>query len=158
MAFIISYIFVKLAIFKIIFFADEIFIIMALPGIDMFRLFIIRIYNGKNPFSPDMNHIHHLIQKHYSNNKTFIIIFSYILITTILYFFVDFKSSVLNYLYINIFVSYFFINKKDKKLKRLLDIFISLVLLFLLFFPCLIISFFIILDSKGPIFYKTKKE
>ena len=42
-------------------------------------------------------------------------------------------------------------------MKRLLDIFISLVLLFLLFFPCLIISFFIILDSKGPIFYKTKR-
>ena len=42
-------------------------------------------------------------------------------------------------------------------MKRLLDIFISLVLLFLLFFPCLVICFFIILDSKGPIFYKTKR-
>ena len=130
---------------------------MALPGIDMFRLFIIRIYNGKNPFSPDMNHIHHLIQKHYSNNKTFIIIFSYILITTILYFFVDFKAAYL-IIYILIYLLVIFsLTKKYKKLKRLLDIFISLVLLFLLFFPCLIISFFIILDSKGPIFYKTKR-
>ena len=42
-------------------------------------------------------------------------------------------------------------------MKRILDIFISLILLFLLFLPCLIISFFIILDSKGPIFYKTKR-
>ena len=31
------------------------------------------------------------------------------------------------------------------------------MLLSLLFFPCLIISFLIIFDSKGPIFYKTKR-
>ena len=42
-------------------------------------------------------------------------------------------------------------------MKRVLDISISLVLLFLLFFPCLIISFFIFLDSRGAIFYKTKR-
>ena len=98
-----------------IFFADEIFIIMALPGIDMFRLFIIRIYNGKNPFSPDMNHIHHLIQKHYSNNKTFIIIFSYILITTLLYFFVDFKAA---YLIIYILIYFLVIFSLTKKIKN----------------------------------------
>ena len=51
LAFIISYVFVKSSdIQSNIFFADEIFIIMALPGIDMFRLFI-RIYNGKSIFS-----------------------------------------------------------------------------------------------------------
>ena len=49
--------------------------IMALPGIDMFRLFIIRIYNGKHPFSSDTNHIHHLISKRYNDTKTFILIF-----------------------------------------------------------------------------------
>ena len=64
LAFIIGYIFIKSSNNQNnLFFADEIFMIMALPGIDMFRLFIIRIYNGKNPFSPDMNHIHHLISK-----------------------------------------------------------------------------------------------
>ena len=116
LAFIISYIFVKTSnIQNNIFFADEIFIIMALPGIDMFRLFIIRIYNGKNPFSPDMNHIHHLIQKHYSNNKTFIIIFSYILITTILYFFVDFKAA---YLIIYILIYLLVIFSLTKKIKN----------------------------------------
>ena len=30
--------------------ADLIFILMMLPGIDMFRLFILRIFNGKKPF------------------------------------------------------------------------------------------------------------
>ena len=116
LAFIISYIFVKSSnIQNNIFFADEIFIIMALPGIDMFRLFIIRIYNGKNPFSPDMNHIHHLIQKHYSNNTTFIIIFLYILITTISYFFVEFKVA---YLIIYILIYLLAIFSLTKKIKN----------------------------------------
>jgi len=42
-------------------------------------------------------------------------------------------------------------------LKRLLDISISSILFLLLILPCLIICLLIILDSKGPIFYKTKR-
>jgi len=42
-------------------------------------------------------------------------------------------------------------------LKRLLDIFLSLLALIILFIPCLIICFLITLDSKGPIFYITKR-
>ena len=38
---------------------DEIFILMLLPGIDMLRLFIQRIYNRKNPFLGDREHLHH---------------------------------------------------------------------------------------------------
>ena len=49
------------------------------------------------------------------------------------------------------------INKKEKKLKRFLDLIISIILLFLLFFPCLLICLVIFLDSKGPIFYKTNR-
>ena len=44
----------------------EIFIILSFPGLDMFRLFMIRIFKGKNPFNPDRNHIHHLIQKRFN--------------------------------------------------------------------------------------------
>ena len=116
LAFIISYIFTKSSnIQNTIFFADEIFIIMALPGIDMFRLFLVRIYNGKNPFSPDMNHIHHLIQKHCSKNKTFLFIFSYILITTILYFLIDFKVT---YLIIYMLIYLLVIFSLTKKIKN----------------------------------------
>jgi len=42
-------------------------------------------------------------------------------------------------------------------LKRLLDIFLSLLIFIILFIPCLIICFFITFDSKGPIFYKTRR-
>ena len=116
LAFIISYIFIKSSNIKNdMFFADEIFIIMALPGIDMFRLFLIRLYNGKNPFSPDMNHIHHLIQRYCSSLKTFIIIFCYILITTILYFFVNFKAA---YLIVYILIYLLVIFSLTKKIKN----------------------------------------
>ena len=115
LAFIIGYIFVKSSNTQNdIFFADEIFMIMALPGIDMFRLFMIRIYNGKHPFSSDTNHIHHLILKYYTDTKTFIIIFLYIFITTMLYFYIDFK---LEYLiaYVALYLLIIFSLTKKKK-------------------------------------------
>ena len=40
---------------------EEIFLILMIPGIDMFRLFCIRIYQKKNPFKGDLNHLHHLL-------------------------------------------------------------------------------------------------
>ncbi len=60
LGFIISYLFIKLYNENILFFADKIFLIMIIPGIDMFRLFIERIIYKKNPFKADNNHIHHL--------------------------------------------------------------------------------------------------
>ncbi len=48
---------------------EQIFIFMAIPGIDMFRLFLIRIYNKKNPFQGDKNHIHHVLLKIYGEKK-----------------------------------------------------------------------------------------
>ena len=44
---------------------EEIFILLMLPGIDMFRLFIERLINKQNPFKPDRNHFHHLLQKNF---------------------------------------------------------------------------------------------
>lgn len=92
LSFIISYIFVKIYnINNTTFYVDEIFVIMALPGIDMFRLFLIRIYNGKHPFTSDTKHIHHLLTKIFSKEKTVFLIFSFIVATTIIYFYIEFK-------------------------------------------------------------------
>ena len=44
-------------------YVEEIFLLMMVPGIDMFRLFLIRIINKTNPFKADKFHIHHLIKK-----------------------------------------------------------------------------------------------
>lgn len=55
---------------------EKILIILLLPGIDMFRIFCERILNKKNPFLGDRNHLHHLLQKKFSNAK---IIFFFII-------------------------------------------------------------------------------
>lgn len=44
---------------------DEIFLLMIFPGLDMLRLFIQRVYNKKNPFVGDREHIHHYFLKIY---------------------------------------------------------------------------------------------
>lgn len=45
------------------------------PLVDLLRVFIIRISNKKSPFSPDQNHIHHLLlKKGYSHFKVVLII------------------------------------------------------------------------------------
>jgi UDP-N-acetylmuramyl pentapeptide phosphotransferase/UDP-N-acetylglucosamine-1-phosphate transferase len=37
------------------------FAILIVPLLDTLRVFAIRIYNGRSPFTPDRNHIHHLL-------------------------------------------------------------------------------------------------
>ena len=39
-----------------------------IPGLDMLRVFILRIKKGKNPFYPDQNHFHHILKKLFDNN------------------------------------------------------------------------------------------
>tara|TARA_B100001250_G_scaffold403645_1_gene418473 strand:+ start:317 stop:1342 length:1026 start_codon:yes stop_codon:yes gene_type:complete len=92
LAFIISYVFIKTNNnFVPTFYADEIFIILALPGLDMFRLFIIRLIKGNHPFKADTNHIHHLLNCFFSKTKTFLIIFTIIISSVILYYFFENK-------------------------------------------------------------------
>ena len=61
-------------LFKTIKYADQIFILLMLPGYDLLRLTITRIYKGKNAFYGDRNHIHHLLIKRFSLYKTNIIL------------------------------------------------------------------------------------
>ncbi len=79
-----------------IIYTEEIFLIMMIPGIDMLRLFIIRIKNKKNPFKPDRLHIHHLIEnKTKSKLKTLFIIISIIYIPILLMTFVNINTNYL---------------------------------------------------------------
>jgi len=45
------------------------FCMMLLPSIDMIRLFLSRIINGKSPFATDKNHFHHLLLKTGNNHR-----------------------------------------------------------------------------------------
>ena len=37
--------------------------ILSYPIIDIIRVFILRVYNGRSPFVADKNHIHHILLK-----------------------------------------------------------------------------------------------
>ena len=63
---------------RIKFFADDIFILMMIPGLDFIRMFVERISKGKNPFLGDKNHLHHLMIFRFDFLKTY-------LLTVILY-------------------------------------------------------------------------
>lgn len=46
------------------------FAVMFIPLMDTIRVSLIRMYNGKSPFSPDQNHLHHILLKRgYSHIK-----------------------------------------------------------------------------------------
>ena len=90
LAYVISYIIIKSYNYNYAFYADEIIAIMLLPGIDMFRLFLIRLMRGSNPFKADMNHIHHLLSRFFNVKKSFLIIYFAILSIVTLYYYINF--------------------------------------------------------------------
>jgi len=71
---------------------EQIFIFMAIPGIDMLRLFTVRLLNKKNPFKGDRNHLHHILKNSFGETKAAIYIFLLIIISVILNFFNFFLS------------------------------------------------------------------
>jgi len=91
LGFIISYIFIKSYNFESTFQCDEIFVIMLIPGLDMFRLFISRIAKGFHPFKADNRHIHHLLLKKIGYSKTVILIQSIVVSQIIIYNLIDNK-------------------------------------------------------------------
>jgi UDP-GlcNAc:undecaprenyl-phosphate GlcNAc-1-phosphate transferase len=88
LSYVISYIFIK-SYNKNLFIADEIFFIMFLPGLDMLRVFLIRLYKGRNPFKPDRSHFHHLLLNYFSSQNVFFIIFASIFLVILLYYFIN---------------------------------------------------------------------
>lgn len=66
-------------------YGDEIFVILFIPAIDMLRLFVLRLFNKKNPFKGDLNHLHHLVLNLINDpNKTIILTLSMCILPTIL--------------------------------------------------------------------------
>ncbi len=53
-------------------YADTIVIFFLIPGLDMCRVIVYRILQKKNPFTPDRNHLHHLLEKILNKNMIFI--------------------------------------------------------------------------------------
>ena len=87
--FIISYFFIKSYNNNNIFYSDEIVLIMLVPGFELLRLAIFRIFKKKHPFKADRNHIHHLILKKHKFLNTFIIIQILFIVPYILFGYLD---------------------------------------------------------------------
>lgn len=85
-SFVLGYIFIKFYNQNYIIFADKVLIFMIIPGIDLIRLFILRLMNKKNPLRPDRNHLHHVLLSKFSYKLTLLIIISLILFPVILTF------------------------------------------------------------------------
>ena len=108
-----SFLFIKannlnLNIFK----ADEIFVIMIVPGLDLLRLFFYRILIGKHPFKRDDKHIHHLLLNVFSYKKSYFIIQIFIIFSILGYYFVHYKFFFIISLIIFYFLSIYYLTKK----------------------------------------------
>ena len=69
---------------KIDFPVENIFIVLMLPGLDMLRVFVIRLVNNKNPFSADRCHLHHLLLACYMSQLKVLLLFFMLVITPII--------------------------------------------------------------------------
>ena len=65
---------------------ESIFLILMIPGIDMLRVFLERIFNKQNPFKGDKRHLHHLFVKKFSDNLSLLLIFILLIISQIFVF------------------------------------------------------------------------
>ena len=88
------------------FLAEEIFILLMLPGIDMFRLFIVRIKNGQNPLIGDRRHLHHLLFNKFAKNTTTLIYFSLFITPIFLFYFKIFTpNQIIIFFFCNLYFS-----------------------------------------------------
>ena len=70
---------------KLINYADEIFLIMSIPGFDLLRLSLTRLISHKHPFSADKNHIHHKLLKKYNEKITILIVMTLVVLPYLLF-------------------------------------------------------------------------
>lgn len=63
--------------------ATHIFSLLFLPGVDMIRVFLVRLFSKGGLFIPDQNHIHHIIVKEFGINKAIIFLCLFYLLTNL---------------------------------------------------------------------------
>ena len=95
---------------------EKIVLIFLIPGLDMLRLFIIRISNKKSPFFGDLKHFHHLLISSLHLNK---VIIYYLLLILWPFIFLEFYKTKYFFIFllqtiIFCFLVSFFKNKKFK--------------------------------------------
>jgi UDP-GlcNAc:undecaprenyl-phosphate GlcNAc-1-phosphate transferase len=113
-AYVISFISIKSVNSFNIFKADEIFLMMLIPGLDLFRLVFFRILKHKHPFSSDRNHMHHILIDKFNLNKTLAILMTLIIIPNTISLFIGYTMQLI---LISTVIYFFIIFYFQKKLK-----------------------------------------
>lgn len=97
---------------------EKIILIFLIPGLDMLRLFILRISNNKSPFSGDINHFHHYLVRNFYLHKAiilylFLILWPFIFIQfyKVKYFFIFLIQAIIFF-----FLVSYFKNKKNLRI------------------------------------------
>jgi len=95
-------------------YAEDIFLLMCIPGYDLLRLAFVRSLNKKHPFYPDRNHLHHLISDIYGHNVALFLILLLIIFINLVNFFSKFSSILTIFLSIFLYNIIIFYTKKIK--------------------------------------------
>jgi UDP-GlcNAc:undecaprenyl-phosphate GlcNAc-1-phosphate transferase len=85
---------------------ENFFLIFIIPGLDMLRLFVERIFNKRDPFSGDKKHLHHLLIKYGLKTNKILTIFFLLILTPIL---INVFTNIEQIILIIFFVSFYFI-------------------------------------------------
>ena len=89
---------------KNILYVDEIFFLLLLPGIDLIRLTIIRVFKGRNAFFGDRNHIHHLLVNKFSIFYTNLILIFVSLIPIIMFLFLELNFFIVFFIFLILYI------------------------------------------------------
>lgn len=111
-SFILSYYFILFYNLNSIEYAEIIYLFMCIPGLDMFRLFLERIFLKKNPFKGDSNHLHHILVRNLGFKSSTIIIQGLVIFTLIIGLYFSIKLAILFSLIIYFIIIFKYRDKK----------------------------------------------
>ena len=89
---------------KNILYVDEIFFLLLLPGVDLIRLTIVRVFKGRNAFFGDRNHIHHLLIDKFSIFYTNLILIIISLIPIIMFLFLELNFFIVFFIFLILYI------------------------------------------------------
>ena len=102
--------------FPLMFFVEEIFLLFLIPGLDLVRLFYVRISNKKSPFIGDLKHLHHLMYNKFGYIKSLFIYISLINFPIYSYFY--FNSLLIHIIIITSIIYFILIKISSKNLNH----------------------------------------
>jgi UDP-GlcNAc:undecaprenyl-phosphate GlcNAc-1-phosphate transferase len=104
-------------IYKNLVSVEKIILIFLIPGLDMLRLFMLRIANKKSPFTGDLGHFHHVL---FLNLRLPFVIFYYLLLIFWPFIFLQFYKIKYSFIFVIQAILFFFLIfyfKNKKKIK-----------------------------------------